>query len=393
MSANDAEPQYNSISRILHWAVAGLIVAQFTLARLAENAADSGEIVRQIGLLASHKSVGITVLGLAVLRLGWRFFHPPPALPASIPGWQRIASAVSHWSLYLLLISLPITGWLMSSAAAYSVSYFSLFTLPDLVAPAESLKDAMHEVHETLAKALFAIALLHILAALKHHFIDKDDVLKRMSSLTGWILFATLAVGVSVALASENKSAVSRLTPAASELNGAEQTAMALWDIDYTASSLTFTGEQAGAAFNGEFGRWTASLWFDAEAEPEGKFDVRIETGSADTNSTDRDTTLITEPWFHSDQYPNARFVSNTIRRADAGGFVATASLSIKGITTPVDFYFDVATNGSERRLSGRARLDRLALGVGTGDWEDTDTVGQYVDVQVDVVATAKPQQ
>ncbi len=189
MNATNAESQYHPIAKILHWTVAGLIVTQYVLANLGEQAAEAGNIVQRIALVANHKSVGITILGLALLRIGWRIFNPPPALPASMPGWQRGASAVSHWSLYGLLLALPITGWMMSSAAAFSVSYFSLFTLPDLVAPAEALKDRLHAVHELLAKALFALAMLHILAALKHHFIDKDKVLRRMSSLTGWILF------------------------------------------------------------------------------------------------------------------------------------------------------------------------------------------------------------
>ncbi len=392
MSATNAEQQYHPVAKILHWAVAGLIVTQYVLANLGERAAEAGNIVQRIALVANHKSVGITILVLALLRIGWRVFNAPPALPASMPGWQRAASALSHWSLYGLLIALPMTGWLMSSAAAFSVSYFSLFTLPDLVAPAEVLKDRLQMVHELLAKALFALALLHILAALKHHFIDKDNVLKRMSSLTGWILFGTLAIGVSVALAGDNKASPKEATQSAATTEAVEPAAAALWNIDYANSSIQFTGEQAGAPFNGEFKRWTAKLWFDAGTEPQGNFDVSIETGSADTNSGDRDSTLITEPWFHSDKYATARFLTSEMRSVDDGGFVATATLSIKGIATPVEFFFDVESSGTERRLSGSARLDRLALGVGTGDWEDTDTVGQYVDVKVQVVARAAPQ-
>ncbi len=197
---------------------------------------------------------------------------------------------------------------------------------------------------------------------------------------------------MSVALAGDNKAVPKETAQSTAAPVAAEAIAAALWSIDYSNSSVQFTGEQAGAPFDGEFMRWTAKLWFDAGAKPQGSFDVSIETGSADTNSGDRDSTLITEPWFHIDKYPTAEFLTSEIRSADDNGFVASATLSIKGIATPVEFFFDVESSGTKRRLTGNARLDRLALGVGTGDWEDTDTVGQYVDVKVQVVATAEPQ-
>ncbi len=176
-----------------------MIVLQFVLAKLGEWAEDDGERLRQLALLANHKSVGMTILALAFLRIGWRLLNPPPKLPANMARWQKTASHISHWSLYAFLFALPITGWLMSSASNYSVSWFGLFTWPDLVEPSKALRATMHDAHELLGEALFVIALIHIAAAFKHQWMDKDGVLSRISSWPAIIVFALLvAAGIFV---------------------------------------------------------------------------------------------------------------------------------------------------------------------------------------------------
>jgi len=175
-----ANLHYSPVAKLLHWLVAGLIVLQFILAKMAGIASEAGNAVRELALLANHMSVGITILVLAVLRLAWRQKNQPPALPSAMPQWQVTASHLSHWSMYALLFALPITGWLMSSASAYSVSWFNLFQLPNLVAPNPDAKAIFEETHETLGMLLLLVASLHIGAAMKHALFDKDGVLQRM---------------------------------------------------------------------------------------------------------------------------------------------------------------------------------------------------------------------
>jgi cytochrome b561 len=103
-----------------------------------------------------------------------------PPLPDTLKPYERVLAHISHFGLYFFLFAQPITGWILSSASNFPVSYFGLFTLPNLVAPDKQLASTMHEVHETLFNILAAFALLHIAAALKHHFVLKDDVLRRM---------------------------------------------------------------------------------------------------------------------------------------------------------------------------------------------------------------------
>jgi cytochrome b561 len=169
--------RYGIIAQLFHWTIVVLIVTQFVLANKAENLPLGPA---KIATLATHKSVGITIFGLAILRLIWRWFNPVPRAPATSPHWQQIASHISHWSLYGLILLTPLIGWLMSSARNFSVSWFGIVTLPDFVEPSTAAYNFFHAAHEVLAIALFFIALVHIAAALKHHFWDRDNVLRRM---------------------------------------------------------------------------------------------------------------------------------------------------------------------------------------------------------------------
>ena len=135
----------------------------------------------KIGILATHKSIGITILGLALLRLAWRCFNPVPPLPPGAPRWQDRAAHVSHFLLYALLFITPLLGWLMSSARAFSVSWFGLVTLPDFIEPNNArLRVAARGARDSWRTASPTIAIVHAAAALKHHFLDRDDVLRRM---------------------------------------------------------------------------------------------------------------------------------------------------------------------------------------------------------------------
>jgi cytochrome b561 len=174
--------RYGPVAQTLHWVIAALIVTQFVLASIAE---DLPLGMHKLAVLARHKSVGMTVLMLAVVRLFWRATHPAPPLPAAMPEYQRRLARLSHGALYLLLFAMPVTGFLMSSAKGYSVSWFNLFAWPNLIGKNAAAFEFLKETHHALAKILFFVAAVHIAAALKHHFWDKDDVLRRMLPFAG----------------------------------------------------------------------------------------------------------------------------------------------------------------------------------------------------------------
>jgi cytochrome b561 len=169
--------RYTATAQTLHWLIALLILVQFVLARMA---APLPLGARKLALLAEHKSFGMTVLMLMVIRFAWRLKNLPPSLPTHMHRVERILARLTHVSLYVLLLAMPLSGWLMSSAKNYSVSWFGAFSWPNLIQPDEAAFNFFKTLHHLLSDALFAIAALHILAALKHHFWNKDNVLVRM---------------------------------------------------------------------------------------------------------------------------------------------------------------------------------------------------------------------
>jgi cytochrome b561 len=181
MPISSSPRRYSAVAQGFHWIIAGLIVTQFTLAWMAD---DLPLGMHKLALLARHKSFGMTVLMLAVLRLLWRLFNRPPELPAGMSKVEAFLAKSTHILFYILLFAMPLTGWLMSSAKNYSVSWFGRFTWPDLIGKNERAFELLKTTHQTLSWLLFSLAILHILAALKHHFWDKDDVLKRMLPFT-----------------------------------------------------------------------------------------------------------------------------------------------------------------------------------------------------------------
>jgi len=185
MQLKNTSNRYGGVAQILHWLIVALIITQWVLAQLAEaaghdKAAHPAAALHQLALLARHKSVGLTIFALAIVRLVWRFVSPPPPMPNTMPRWQVMAAKLTHFAFYALLLLLPISGLVMSAASNYPVSYFGWFTIPNIVAPDEALKDIMKERHEMLFDILMVVAVVHVIAALKHHFVDRDGVLRRM---------------------------------------------------------------------------------------------------------------------------------------------------------------------------------------------------------------------
>ncbi len=374
-AAGSTGDRYNAFARLLHWLIAGLIVLQYALARMAEGAEEDGSKFRELVLLANHKSVGLSILALVVVRLAWRLFQAPPA-PVPMPDWQRRASLISHWSFYALLLVLPVSGWLMSSASNISVSWFNLFQLPDFVAPDERLEELFEGIHETLTKVLLLLALIHVGAALKHTFIDRDGILRRISSPAGLIAFVVVII-----------AGIMLLTPA----SRAQEPEPALWNIDYGKSAIRFTAEQAGAEFEGEWKEWSAELRFDPDALGSSSFSVAVTVAGVDTLDRERDETLLDPEFFDGASFPLVHYRANAFSAgAEDGVFIADGAIEVKGSATPAKLRFTVERSADKVLLRGRTTLDRLALKVGIGEWKDTAWIGQHVDVDVRVEASVQ---
>ncbi len=168
---------YGVVAKGFHWLMALLIISVLIVGLLLEDYENTPDFLKLIGL---HKEFGILVLMLAVLRLGWKVLDISPSLPASMSAASKLAAKLGHFGLYALMFAMPISGWIVSSAAGYPVSFFGLFVLPDLVAVNKDFSHDVKELHELFANALMGLLALHVLAALLHHFYYRDNILTRM---------------------------------------------------------------------------------------------------------------------------------------------------------------------------------------------------------------------
>lgn len=169
--------RYTSVAIGLHWIMAIGILGTFSLGLYMSDLPLSPTKLRYFSW---HKWAGVTLFLLVLVRLGWRVTHQPPALPANMPKIQAIAAAGAHHMLYLLMLIIPLSGWLMSSAKGFQTVWFGVLPLPDLIGKDKELGDTLKEVHEMLNYLMIFIVVAHAGAAVKHHVIDHDDILKRM---------------------------------------------------------------------------------------------------------------------------------------------------------------------------------------------------------------------
>lgn len=170
-------PTYTRTAIVLHWLVALLILTALPWG-LVMTGLDLSPL--KLKLYSWHKWLGVTIFAFVLLRLVWRLGHASPPLPPSIPAWQRALAGSTHALLYLLMLAIPISGWLMSSAKGFQTVYFGVLPLPDLLAKDKALGELLADLHAVLNTVLIALLAAHVAAALKHHFIDRDGVLARM---------------------------------------------------------------------------------------------------------------------------------------------------------------------------------------------------------------------
>jgi cytochrome b561 len=174
--------RFTGVAIGLHWLIAVAIIGTFALGLYMHELPLSPQ---KLKLYSWHKWAGVTIFLCVLLRLLWRLLHRPPELPAGMPAWQRKAAEATHVLLYLLMVAVPLSGWLMSSAKGFQTVWFGMVPLPDLLDKNKELGDLLQEVHEVLNFTMAGLVLAHLGAALKHHFIDRDDVLVRMAPFLG----------------------------------------------------------------------------------------------------------------------------------------------------------------------------------------------------------------
>lgn len=170
--------KYTKTAIFFHWLMALMIIAAFCLGLIMVDI--PGFTPSKLRYYAWHKWVGVTIFGLACLRLLWRLTHTPPPYSSAMPTWEKKAGSSLHFLMYILIFCIPISGYLYSVASGIPVVYLGVLPMPVMMDPNPDLAELLEEAHFALNMALAACFALHVIAALKHHFIDRDDVLKRM---------------------------------------------------------------------------------------------------------------------------------------------------------------------------------------------------------------------
>lgn len=167
---------YGAVAKILHWLIFILLAVQYAIGSIMPHI---GRKTLDEGWVAWHFSVGAAILFFIVLRLLWRLFHPVPPLP-TMAGWERIASGITHWALYILVLAMTLLGWAAANARGWSVHLFGIVTLPAIAPNGSRWGHEAGDIHNILVYVLLGFIVLHVVAALYHYFIKHDEVVGRM---------------------------------------------------------------------------------------------------------------------------------------------------------------------------------------------------------------------
>lgn len=394
---------YGGVARALHWLTAVLILTLFALGwYMADLEFTDPDKFR---LYQIHKSIGITVFVLAVLRLIWRLTHKAPRWPDHMAGWERMAAAGAHWALYGLILLQPVLGVLQSNAANFPIVFWGGFELPTLIGPSEMAGDILLNLHHLVANVLAGLVLLHIAAALRHHIQIKDDVLRNMmpsARLGIGIVVLALALIIPPFLLSKTSEPVATAAgtdvettaPVAEEEDASDLSGEA-WTI-LEDSALGFRARQQGSLVPGSFAAFDADIVFDPDDLENSRIGVDIDVTSITTGHSDRDKTLNSPSFFDTATWPSAAFQSQSITAThEEGQYQAAGTLTLRDVTKDVVLPFSLVIeddpNDTGTRLAeakGELPILRLDYGVGQGDWSSTGTVADEVVITIDIKAS-----
>jgi cytochrome b561 len=351
----------------LHWLIAVLIFSGYSLGLFMVALPVSAEKLRYFSF---HKWIGVSVFLLALLRVLWRATHQPPALPEGAR-WEHAAAHFTHWALYGLMLAIPLSGWLHSSAAGYTTVYFGVLPLPDLLQKNLPLSEQLGAVHGWLNYALIALLLGHAGAAILHHVARRDGVLARMLPLSGAKTWANLAMLLAIAafsliavlfVSGESRDAASR----------PQQDAAQTQAVASASGEITAEFRQMNVPVTGTFTRFKPeTLSFDADAPEAARAIIVVDAASFDIGDADYNAEVRKAEWFDTAKFPEARFESSAVRKLDATHFEATGELTVKGKALPVTVPFTVAQDGGATVYTGEAKVSRAAYGIGDDSWND----------------------
>ncbi len=407
MEISNTEEEYGLIARLFHWSIAVLIIGLLPVG-LGMGAMENSPLKFEI--YALHKSFGLLVFFLGIGRIVWRFVSPPPEHLESHEHWETVLASAAHFWLYVCIICMPLSGWLMSSAGEFPIPFFGV-QMPALMGKDENLAGFFGQAHEILAYTLLFVLALHAAGALKHHVIDKDETLQRMAyskAGLGFVGLIVIVLGLSYTLSgsvilreifvpqvqqeqtaqkAENSSAPTSapFVPAPpADLDNLQPHA---WAIIPEVSKLTFEAKMYNTPFTGELRSFAGDIVFDPEDLSTAKADITVQLQYVSTGDEGRDESIVGAEWFDIAQYPTARFVSKSFEKAEENNYVAIGELTLRGITMPLVIPFTLNIENNTAQMKAEVVINRTTYGLGGEQYKDESTVAHDVRVIIDLKA------
>jgi len=367
--------RYNSAAIIMHWAMAlgfflmlgsGVAMSYFDLDQSLK-----------FQMYQWHKGGGVLLLLAFGLRISWRIISEfalkqVPALPEKFSKLEKIAAHLGHLGLYGLMLALPLSGWVMVSASVYGLPtiVFNMFEWPHIpgIQGHEQVESLAKLAHFYLAIGFGLMICAHIGAVVKHALKDKVNLMPRM----WW-----------------SKAALILLLAGFISMGATAQASD--YDIDYSQSTISFSGTHAGNVFEGQFENWQAQIHFDPENLESSKLIAVFNPASAKTGNKMYDGTLPQTDWFNAKQFPEARFASKAITRNNDATYKAQGELEIRGIKQSISFNFTLSDLQSQPVFTkGEFEIDRLAFDIGKKSDPGAAWVSREILVTINITANAK---
>jgi cytochrome b561/polyisoprenoid-binding protein YceI len=394
MTARNTATSYGTVARSLHWLTALLILTNFPLGVIADNLPfDTSEAAAlKAQLFSVHKTLGVAIFFVALVRILWALIGDKPVPLHPTRRLETFVAEVVHWSLYLSLVVVPLSGWIHHAA----VEGFAPILWPfgqglPFLPTSETVASVAGTAHWLFTQVLLASIVLHILGALKHAIIDADLTMARMTSgsiagkpmgepqpiLPAIVALALFAAGGAAAWAMASRS------PEAPGATTAEapQTTEAAGNWQVAEGTLSLGVQQMGASVAGSLPVWTAAITFD---EITGTGTVQVDIDATQVTLGSVSDQAKGPEFFDTATHPTARFTADITPAGDA--FEAKGILSLRGAEVPVTLPFTLQINGDTATMAGSLTLDRRDFGMGPS-YTDEKTVGFAVIVDVALTA------
>ncbi|MDP5086420.1 MAG: cytochrome b/b6 domain-containing protein [Yoonia sp.] len=389
-----AATTYGTVTKTFHWLTALLIITIIPLGVIANRLPyeTNEQLAFKAQLFSFHKTLGVIVFAVALARIVWALTQPKPGSLHPERKAESFLAGLVHWLLYISLVAVPLTGWIHHAATAgFAPIWLPISQDLPLVPKDEGIAKLFAGLHWVWSKIMVASILLHIAGALKHHFIDKDQTLRRM-----WFgnhdapdmgrhkgtLTAPVSAILVYALVTIAGATAGMYTPKAEAAQASLAAVASDWTV--TEGEIALTVTQLGSPVAGVFEDWTSAITFDPEATGQmGDVTTTIAIGSLRLGSVTDDA--LGTNFFDAEAFPTATFTAG-ISKAEEG-YLADGTLTIKDITMPLQLPFSLALDGDTAQMSGAVSIDRRDFQIGN-NMSDESNLGFGVAVSITLTAT-----